>query len=212
MHRKIAVIDETLTLVGTANFTPPSLKMHSNLFLGIWDPSLAKFLSHSIEEEGIFQIGEGEISSFLLPEGGKRALEAIAEEIDRAQERIDLAIFTLTHPLLIEKLIEANDRGVEITVAIDRYTSRGASRKGVEMLEEHGMPVRIHTGGGLLHHKWALIDGKTLIIGSANWTRSAFAKNQDCLLICKDFQDQAKIYKKIWNLVLKNSQINSPKL
>lgn len=192
MHRKIVVMDETTAFLGTTNFTTPSLKIHDNLLIGIHHPPLAQFFAESIEKSGRFTVGELEIDTFLLPEGGGQALDAIAEEIERAQEKIELAMFTLTHPLLVEKLIEAKQRGVTVEVYIDRYSRKGASKKAVDKLVKEDIIVREGKGGQLLHHKWALIDRDTLIFGSANWTRSAFDKNQDFLCVFKGFSKKEK--------------------
>jgi len=192
MHRKILVIDDVLIFLGTANFTTQSLKMHDNLLFGAWNPDLAEFLQTSIAQNGSFWINDIEIQSFLLPDFEKKALSALKETIASAERTIHIALFTLTHPHLIESLIAAKNRGVEVQVAIDRYTALGASKQAVRLLKEAGITILLSQGDQLLHHKWALIDGETLIMGSANWTLAAFTKNQDCLLILKNLEKKEK--------------------
>ncbi len=194
MHRKILVIDEALVLLGTANFTTQSLKMHDNLILGLWHPELATKL------EGNFAVGSMRIGCYLLP--NVEAIKALEKCLEDARQSIQVAMFTLTHPSLVGKLAEAQKRGVTVSVAIDRYTAMGASRKAVEQLQAAGAEILLNRGSQLLHHKWALIDSKTLVLGSANWTAAAFAKNQDCLLILENLpSSERKVIKKIWNAV-----------
>ena len=194
MHRKILIIDSCQVFLGTANFTTQSLKMHDNLILGIWDPALARFFTESIEETHIGEVGNALISSFLVPN-----LAQLCHVIDGATESIQIAMFTLTHPQIVQKLIEAMHRGVSVTLAIDRYTSAGASQKAVEQLKNAGAHLLVSQGSQLLHHKWAWIDQETFVLGSANWTGAAFEKNEDCLLILKRLNSkQKKILTRLW--------------
>ncbi len=197
MHRKILIIDEALILLGTANFTTQSLKMHDNLVLGRWHPELAQFLKKG---SGAFK--SGDLSAYLLPDAEGAALRALGSCIDSAAKSIQVAIFTLTHPELVGKLAQAQKRGVSVSVAVDRYTAMGASKKAIEQLQTAGAEVLLNQGSQLLHHKWALIDGQTLAMGSANWTGAAFGKNQDCLLILENLMPgHQKVIKNLWRSV-----------
>ncbi len=197
MHRKILVIDSVQVFLGTANFTTQSLKMHDNLIAGIWDPLLARFFEESIEDAKTFDIGNATISSFLRPD-----LKQLCQVIDEAKESIQIAMFTLTHPQIVQKLIDAISRGVVVTLAVDRYTAAGASQSAVLRLKEAGAEILVSQGSQLLHHKWAWIDREIFVIGSANWTSSAFEKNLDCLLILKGLNtEQKKLLNRLWKRV-----------
>lgn len=208
MHRKILVIDQKTVLLGTANLTPQSLKMHDNLLLGISSKELATFFINSSKETNTLHLENSKISSFLLPSTSQDALNRLMKTIDRAQNEIKVCMFTLTHPQIIEKLIAAKNRGIKVHVAVDRNTAYGASKKAVEALENHGIAVWKSQGAQLLHHKWALIDSDTFILGSANWTRAAFEKNQDCVLVLKKLPpSHQKTFHKIWRKVEKQGMM-----
>ncbi|NGX38776.1 MAG: Cardiolipin synthase [Chlamydiae bacterium] len=210
MHRKILIIDEQLTLLGTANFTPQSLKMHSNLIFGAWDKDLSCFLKDSIDSFQVFEIGETELHSFLLPDFGKEALAHLEEELRSAKKGIRVAMFTLTHPRLVDALIEAINNNIPVEIAIDRYTEKGASKKAITRLREAGAKIIVSQGSELLHHKWALIDESTLIMGSANWTVAAFTKNQDCLFLFRGLQRQEqKTLNRVWKTLIKRGVTSS---
>ncbi len=200
MHRKILVIDNSLVFLGTANFTTQSLKMHGNLVMGAWDQPLARFLSDAVDPSRTFQIEDTKLTSFLLPDHTHKAIETLSSHILSATKTIQVAMFTLTHPKLINHLIDAIKRGVRVSIAIDRYTSLGASKQAIERLQNAGAEIYVSQGSQLLHHKWALIDEHTLVMGSANWTRAAFEKNQDCLLIFENLPHPKKL-KKLWRSV-----------
>lgn len=181
MHRKLLVVDDELVLIGSANLTTSSLRLHDNLVLGLRHKELASFLKSSHSSWGRFALAGQELQMWMLPD--PTAYEHIVQQIQQASESITLAMFTLTHEQIVQALIAAQQRGVKVRVLADFYAARGASKKALKQLRASGMCVAISTGQELLHHKWALIDEHTLIFGSANWTAAAFKKNHDCLLI-----------------------------
>jgi phosphatidylserine/phosphatidylglycerophosphate/cardiolipin synthase-like enzyme len=99
-------------------------------------------------------------------------------------------------------LIKAKQRGVDVTVAVDYYTAKGSSKKTLAILEKGGIKVLLSQGRELLHHKWAVIDDTTLVMGSANWTKAAFTKNHDFLLFLSPLtESQIKFFTKLWAII-----------
>ncbi len=188
MHRKIVVIDNALVFLGSANLTPSSLLFHDNLSLGFYHPQLARFLIQ--ETTGVFT--DPHFALFLLPHPD--ALPKLLKQLNSAKRSITCAMFTLTHPELTQALIAAHLRGVKVTVFLDYYAARGAGKKAALALQASGIPVKLSQGMQLMHHKWALIDEKTLILGSTNWTKAAFSKNRDSLLFLENLTSQDKNY------------------
>ena len=186
MHRKIVILDESTVFIGSANMTTSSLQLHDNLTLGMYDPKMAQFLKSPTEKTYAFETG----LLWLLPD--PHALTHITGKIDAAQSTIFIAMFTLTQIDLINALIRAKTRGVDVKLAIDRYTARGASKKALQKLSSAGIEIFLSSGLPLLHHKWAYIDQEELILGSTNWTEAAFQKNDDILLFLKPLSPQIK--------------------
>jgi phosphatidylserine/phosphatidylglycerophosphate/cardiolipin synthase-like enzyme len=180
MHKKIVIADDHLVYLGSANMTTSSLQLHDNLSVGIYHHGLAEFLKAPPQKNYSFKLDQTQGLLWLLPD--PLALKAIEQEIDGAHSSIFIAMFTLTEPTLINALIRAHHRGVHIKLALDRYTARGASKKAVQKLKEAGIEIVVSSSLPLLHHKWAYIDRSQLILGSTNWTTSAFQKNEDVLL------------------------------
>ncbi len=202
MHAKWIIIDETIVLLGTANLTTASLLMHENFLMGVYDQDFAQALI----EPGYYskKIGNQMLTFYLLPD--VCALDALLTTLDQAIETVHIALFTFTHPLLIQKLIELHKRGVRVQITLDRSVALGASKKAVEALSHAGLTVRANRGTPLLHHKWALVDQSVLILGSANWTRAAFKKNKDFILFFSPLNEhQSNFLKKTLQLIHKNS-------
>lgn len=192
MHRKILTIDQTAVYLGSANLTPTSLHHHSNFVLGLHHPGFASFLSQN--DSGIFNavVGEQKIECYLLPETKALALSRLLSLIACAERTIHIAMFTLTHPQITCALQQAALRGVRVHAIVDRYSGNGASKKSVEALRSAKANVRLNRGSELLHHKWALIDEEIFAMGSANWTKAAFTKNEDFLLILSSLSKKQK--------------------
>lgn len=183
MHRKILILDKELIFLGSANFTSSSLLYHSNLVIGLYHLPFAKFLQDPIIPYYSFEINQQQAEAFLLPIAGKQALTRILQLINQAKKTIDIAAFTLTHPLICDALISAKNRNIQLHVVLDAYSTKGASKKALEYLKSQGVTVCASQGAHLLHHKLCVIDQEILITGSANWTKAAFSKNADLLLI-----------------------------
>lgn len=184
MHQKILIIDEEKVWIGSANFTSTSLRVHDNLIVGLYSKEIAKSLLEG--HGGEFFVGEQKIDIFLLPKEKKEALAHLLFFLQKANKSLCIAMFTWTHPLLTQCVIDAKKRGVKVDVILDENSSLGASKKCMETLMAENIALKINTGSPLLHHKFAYIDSCLLILGSANWTKAAFSKNDECLLIIHD--------------------------
>lgn len=202
MHQKIAVIDKTQVFLGTANLTTTSLRHHANLLVGLFHPTLASYLENPTQPYLCFDIQKQQGEIYLFPDPDALGLVRLISQIDLAKKKIVIAMFTLTHPTIAASLIEAKKRGVDVLVAVDYYTAKGSSKKTLSTLENAGVKVFLSQGRELLHHKWAVIDEITLVMGSANWTKAAFTKNHDFLLFLFPLTDpQILFFKKLWGII-----------
>lgn len=205
MHQKILVIDDSMVFLGSANFTTSSLLMHDNLIIGFCSPQIAKFLSEKAPfSPGNMRtiVGGQEVEVWLLPDLQNKALSKIVDLIDLANHSIEIAMFTFTHPVICDSLIKAKKRGVDVKIAIDNQSKNGASNKVIEKLKKEKIEILFNRDVKLCHHKYILLDNKTLVCGSANWTKAAFTKNYDCFLVLHNLDDtQKKFMQKLWKTI-----------
>ncbi|MGR3911853.1 MAG: phospholipase D-like domain-containing protein [Candidatus Rhabdochlamydia sp.] len=187
MHRKVVCIDDKIVFLGSANMTTSSLQLHDNLSIGFYHEGAALFLKQPHQKTYAFTLPYPSPSMqtmrgvlWLLPD--PLAMKQIEKLLQESTDSIVIAMFTLTQKNLVQAIIDAHLRGVKVTVLLDRYTAQGASKSSVKALLNHSVPLYLSLGLPLLHHKWAYIDHHTLILGSTNWTESAFQKNDDILL------------------------------
>ena len=126
------------------------------------------------------------------PNGGCQ--DAIISEISKAQKTIDIAMYYLTSREIAQELVKAKDRNVKIRIVLDKSQETQKFSKS-RYLIKRGFEVKYHTGSGIMHNKFAIIDGKVLITGSFNWTPTADQKNEENLLIMTD-EELIKKYQK----------------
>ena len=205
MHQKILILDRNLILVGSANMTEQSLRMHDNLVVGMVSPKIAEFLlEHTPPSSGHLRttVGKQDVELWLLPDPHGQTLSDLRQILHEANHCIKIAIFTFTHTHLCDELIEAHQRGVAVTVVIDTHSGLGASSKTVNRLKQNGITVLFSQGVQLLHHKFAWIDDQILVCGSTNWTVAAFNKNSDLLLALRQLtQDQKEFMQQLWHRI-----------
>jgi len=209
MHQKILILDHQTVFIGSANMTTASLRMHDNLMIGFVSKPIAQFLQeHEPYTSGYFKsaVGGQEVELWLLPDPRGHALSELRKKIRTARKSIQIALFTFTHPALVEEVIAAHQRGVHVSVIVDLHSGLGASAKAVEKLKEAHVPVLLSQGVQLLHHKFIYIDESTLLTGSANWTKSAFYKNSDCIIALHRLNpDQKKFMSRLWTSIEANA-------
>ncbi len=205
MHQKILILDDELVFLGSTNFTTSSLKIHDNLLIALASPTVARFLKEKVPHANGYMkttVGGQSIELWLLPDPKGHALADLKKKIRTARKSVKIALFTLTHPVLINECIEAKKRGVDVTVVLDMHSSLGASANAVEELQRGGVKILTSQGSQLMHHKLLYIDDHTLVTGSANWTKAAFAKNSDCILILHHLNETQKTFMdRLWHSI-----------
>ncbi len=113
----------------------------------------------------------------------------VTGELQAATSSIHVAIYTFTNTDIRDALFDASAvRGVDIAVCADAGQSYTLSdqREALRMLaDDAGVEVRVADGfgGGIMHHKFAIIDQHTVVTGSFNYTRSANEINDENLVV-----------------------------
>lgn len=160
------------------------------------------------QPQGNSGTGEIETTAYFSPRGGCE--EAVVDLINHSEKTIDVAIYSFTDRKIAKALIDAYRRGVKIRVIIDY--GNGKSRYCVgPLLEKAGIPVRYKrgSGGGLMHNKYAIYDGKVLSTGSFNWTSNANKRNDENLVIIKNDRHLVELYQKNFNKLWKLAELTN---
>ena len=199
MHDKFFVVDGRHVWTGSTNVSDScSGGYNANLVVVAHSRELATRYTQEFEQ----MYGRGFYHTQKLPHGPARVSLGNAEVelrfspqddpirdgvrplLKHARERIDIAVFFLTHKHIAEDLITAHQRGVEIRVIIDATGARNEYSKH-ELLRAAGIPVKVENWGGKMHMKSAAIDGHSVIAGSMNWTSSGEYNNDENTLLIR---------------------------
>lgn len=123
-----------------------------------------------------------------------RPTTRLIKEINETRHRILAAIYYISDPKIIEALILAHRRKVDVRIISDEQTS-GTCYSKVKFLLASGIPVLIPartlpTRAGfvrnrLMHDKFAILDNK-IWTGSFNWTVGANVFNYENVVIIHD--------------------------
>lgn len=137
-----------------------------------------------------------------FPDNNDFNFRMLIDELRTAKSSFDAAVFTLTLPEAVAAMIDAHGRGVCVRVITDNQMAKVHKGEHVKRLRDAGIEVRTDHSPAMMHHKFAVIDGKTLINGSFNWTRQAEDGNQENLII---YRNQRKLagefaaeFQKLW--------------
>lgn len=123
--------------------------------------------------------------------------------IDGVRSAIDGAAYVLTDRAVARALERAARRGVRVRIALD---PEAAQVDGGELLPALAATANVEVrekppGGGLMHLKAYAIDGATLRLGSANFSRSGETRQDNELSIVRDVREAARFetaFEAIW--------------
>jgi phosphatidylserine/phosphatidylglycerophosphate/cardiolipin synthase-like enzyme len=123
----------------------------------------------------------------FVPEydGGPSCTARIAYAIAAAKQSILVQAYGFTSVPITDALVAAHSRGIDVRVILDKSNlRRGYSAASV--LERAGVPVLIDSAHAIAHNKVMVIDGRTVITGSFNFTKSAEFRDAENVLIIED--------------------------
>ncbi|WP_194844021.1 phospholipase D-like domain-containing protein [Candidatus Clavichlamydia salmonicola] len=191
MHQKILIIDSDLVWLGSANISKESLISDDNLMVGVRNKDLATIFQKNCSGECI--IKNQSIKVWLLPQDSASCLKEIIDVLNSATKSIKMAMFFFTHPDLFSALVKAHQRGVFVEVIVDK--------RGSHFIDNSVCPNQFYLSSQspCIHHKFAWIDDRILIFGSANWTKNGFDMNEEDVIIINNLtHTQNKKLHLIW--------------
>lgn len=217
MHNKVAVFDDELVETGSFNWTNAADQANFENALFRDDASLASLYETYFDwmwnfgtpvggnanlRGGSFGAppsdpspsvrfkGEAWPRASFSPGGGTEA--RLADAISRCQRTLDIAIFSFYSQPIADAVAAAKARGVTVRVVADVSQARRSPQ--VASLVNGGTDLRLSAGRGargVLHHKFALLDGEMLATGSFNFSGNAENNNFENQFYSNDGDDLA---------------------
>lgn len=131
------------------------------------------------------------------PKGEGESL--IVSAINSAQKSILVQAYGFTNTTILNAMISAKQRGVNVQIILDKSNDTLVHDKLLKPFVDVGVPIWIDNKVAIAHNKVMIIDDVNLITGSFNFTASAQLRNAENVLYVKGCSTLAKEYINNWN-------------
>ncbi len=195
MHDKFAVIDGHRVMTGSANYSYTALNVSDEDLLTFDDSALAA--RYQVEFDELIAAGTAQSTPYtgnpplkvwMGPEDG--LYNRVVNALDGAQSTALVAMFQLNSTSIIDALIAAKGRGVDVVVVLDEVQATDPQALADETLVAASIPVILaHATGGNyaeMHSKFLVVDHQLVLMGSTNWTNLGFYYNDETLVVIDD--------------------------
>ena len=152
-------------------------------------------------------MGKPPVAVYFSPNGG--AEKALVQALDQAQHSIQAAVYSFTSRTVAKALLRAGKRGIKVSLILDGNDeseySKGfyVAKRGISVRYARGLRRKgKRISYGLMHDKFAVIDGHLVVTGSYNWTVAAERWNYENLLVIDSVSlasRYAQEFQKIWS-------------
>lgn len=146
-------------------------------------PSLINWIEETNKLTLVTDMEENSAVAYFSP--GDSCKSAIITQLRAAISSVKICVFTISENDISDEILSAHKRGIGVKILTDNDKSldRGSD---IEMLHNNNVSVRMDRTEYHMHHKFCIVDKKTLITGSYNWTRSASERNQENIIVTQN--------------------------
>ncbi len=140
---------------------------------------------------------EPSIQAGFSPEGSARKL--VLETIGSAKHSIQMLAYAFQAPDIMQALVDARSRGVDVRVVIDKKRNLGkASKVAMDFVTRNGVELRTNDHFHIHHDKTIIVDGNTVETGSFNFAPSAETVNSENVVVIRDMPELSRQYIAHW--------------
>ena len=199
MHDKFVVVDKQGVWTGSWNFTTNDTYRYNNNGILIQSPELARNYTVTFEKMFVdkkfsaqrkpggtipqLTIGGAPVENYFAPED--KVAEKIVARLKQAARTIDFMAFSFTDDDIGNTVLERAKGGVKVRGVFENTGSETQYSEYGKM-KQAGLDVWQDGNPYLMHHKVFIIDGKTVIFGSFNFSQNADQDNDENSLIVDD--------------------------
>jgi phosphatidylserine/phosphatidylglycerophosphate/cardiolipin synthase-like enzyme len=199
MHHKFAVRDGEEIWTGSWNLTTGDTYRLNNNAVHLRSPELARVFTQEFEKMFVqkkfggskpkgavaepVQVGDLKVQVLFAPEDG--VAQKVAERISQASSQIRFLAFSFTHDGIGQAVLGRAKAGVPVAGVFEktgsetRFSEYGAMKQAGLDVYQDGNPY-------VMHHKVFVVDGKTTVFGSFNFSDGADKDNDENCLIVED--------------------------
>jgi phosphatidylserine/phosphatidylglycerophosphate/cardiolipin synthase-like enzyme len=133
------------------------------------------------------------VAVHFSPKGG--CTEAVVRELQTARREILVLAYSFTSKAIAQALVEAKLRGVHVDIVLD-HSNEKEEHTDLQFFLEQGLVPLIDAQHAIAHNKVIVLDGRTIVTGSFNFTNQAENENAENLLIIKGHPELISSYRK----------------
>lgn len=140
---------------------------------------------------------EPDVQVGFSPEGSAQKL--VLETIASAKHDIQILAYAFQAPDIMQALVAAKNRGVNVRVVVDKKRNKGkTSKKAMDFVTNNGVELRTNDHFHIHHDKVIIVDGSTVETGSFNFAPSAETANSENVVVIRDMPEVARQYVAHW--------------
>jgi phosphatidylserine/phosphatidylglycerophosphate/cardiolipin synthase-like enzyme len=132
------------------------------------------------------------VAVLFSPKGG--CTDAVVRELKAARREVLVQAYSFSSKAISQALVDAKMRGLKVEILLDR-SNQQETYSDLPFLTEQGLTPLIDAEHAIAHNKIIVIDGRTVITGSFNFTHQAEAENAENLLVIKGHGELARAYR-----------------
>ncbi len=145
-------------------------------------------------------------NSQVIPLSDRDYFPAVHQRLGSAKESIHIASFEVKYyagypksnqNILVEDLINASMRGVDVFVIVDEYSTEN---NAFDYLRANGVNVRYDSEDVTTHAKLIIVDGRTTVLGSTNLSYFGLEKNNEANVLIHAYHVAEYFEDYFWNL------------
>ncbi len=187
-HAKYMVVDGSTLLMGSNNWSSTGTSINNEntvvLTSAADDPLVAAFACNF---EALFDARIDDSAKCSNDEvkftPSSSAFSLIRDQIRLAEDSVDVLMHHLVFDDAVKLLAQTAERGVTVRVIVNAADRDEIKGKNWDRFFAAGGLVRFKQTNGelfqIMHHKLAVIDDRVLVLGSGNWSGSAFFNNYE---------------------------------
>jgi phosphatidylserine/phosphatidylglycerophosphate/cardiolipin synthase-like enzyme len=188
MHHKFLVIDEKIVWSGSANYSYYAFYKNNENLVRFTGSKIARVyldefdeLYHHNNKEGAYVSDTLEI--YFSPEDDFE--QRLLGLIEGAKESIDFLAFAFTNVHISDALKKKFDKGIKIRGVFDKAQHEGFLKRysKYQTLLDYHINVKLDGNKQTMHDKVFIIDNKTVVTGSYNFTTKANEENNENAIV-----------------------------
>jgi phosphatidylserine/phosphatidylglycerophosphate/cardiolipin synthase-like enzyme len=124
------------------------------------------------------------------------ATELVVKTIESAKKSVRVAAYSFTSKPIVDALVSAHDRGIDVEIVLDKSQENGRMTRYVV---DHKIPTRINYQYSIMHDKFMIVDENAVELGSFNYTAAAENKNAENVFVVRNDAKVIKDYTQQWH-------------